>query len=496
MQKTKCNKVIRLFISLISVLLICTVILSSCANAVQGDKGEKGDVGAQGEKGDAGDKGDKGDKGENGKTPYIGDNGNWWIGDLDTGVNAAGIKGDKGDTGAQGNKGDKGDTGAQGNKGDDGKTPYIGEDGNWWIGDKNTGVDAFEPNIKIDKYCTVPASKTVNSGDAVIYFITIENLASKDILVYAEDTVPENTVYSNGADFVNGEKLLWSVSVPKGQTVSVHYTVNVASSVSMLNGVKIDSTVATVGKKSASTNSFYVGRTLNSVDSEYVNIAVDALYSSTYSDLELAKWIYEVAYTNGSVISSNLGTSSLNVINSLVDGSASNKIKDMIAPTLYGGTSVSNDIVGVKGSQATEVGENDLVIGDILIKLENGKTTSYIYCEEGLRSLSAERETVDTDVLLSSVTECDAYAVFRPSLALVSFTPSDVNATPDVLTEKQRIIVETAKYYLLRGECCPFPKTSDGLQRNCPICEHPRDISAPSVPFQAYYPIFRGSEST
>jgi hypothetical protein len=32
-------------------------------------------------------------------TPYIGKNGNWWVGESDTGVPAQGEKGDKGDTG-------------------------------------------------------------------------------------------------------------------------------------------------------------------------------------------------------------------------------------------------------------------------------------------------------------------------------------------------------------------------------------------------------------
>lgn len=39
-------------------------------------------------------------------TPYIGANGNWWIGGADTGKSS---KGDKGDTGAQGVQGEKGD---------------------------------------------------------------------------------------------------------------------------------------------------------------------------------------------------------------------------------------------------------------------------------------------------------------------------------------------------------------------------------------------------
>ena len=43
--------------------------------------------------------GEAGKDGEDGLTPHIGENGNWWVGNTDTGVSA---KGDKGDTGARG----------------------------------------------------------------------------------------------------------------------------------------------------------------------------------------------------------------------------------------------------------------------------------------------------------------------------------------------------------------------------------------------------------
>lgn len=76
-----------------------------------------------------------------GETPYIGENGNWWIGDEDTGVQAQGPtgetgpvgpegpKGDKGDTGETGPAGPKGDTGEQGPKGDKGDTGETGPAG-------------------------------------------------------------------------------------------------------------------------------------------------------------------------------------------------------------------------------------------------------------------------------------------------------------------------------------------------------------------------------
>ena len=55
--------------------------------SIKGPKGDKGD------KGDTGATGQKGDKGDAGQTPSIGDNGNWWIGNTDTGVSATGEQG-------------------------------------------------------------------------------------------------------------------------------------------------------------------------------------------------------------------------------------------------------------------------------------------------------------------------------------------------------------------------------------------------------------------
>ena len=52
--------------------------------------------------------GTDGATGKDGKTPFIGENGNWWIGETDTGVKAAGVDGEKGDKGDKGDKGQNG----------------------------------------------------------------------------------------------------------------------------------------------------------------------------------------------------------------------------------------------------------------------------------------------------------------------------------------------------------------------------------------------------
>ena len=65
-----------------------------------------------------------GTDGKDGITPTIGENGNWYLGDTDTGKPSRGTTGANGKDGAGGK---------------DGTTPTIGENGNWYLGDTDTG---------------------------------------------------------------------------------------------------------------------------------------------------------------------------------------------------------------------------------------------------------------------------------------------------------------------------------------------------------------------
>lgn len=73
--------------------------------------------------------------GPSGASPYIGENGNWFVGELDTGVQAQGVQGPKGeqgpqgDTGATGPKGEQGPQGVQGPKGEQGPQGDTGATG-------------------------------------------------------------------------------------------------------------------------------------------------------------------------------------------------------------------------------------------------------------------------------------------------------------------------------------------------------------------------------
>ena len=66
---------------------------------------------------------------------------------LDNGdfIGPQGPQGKTGETGATGPEGKTGKTGATGPQGPQGETPYIGENGDWFVGSTDTGVKAQGP---------------------------------------------------------------------------------------------------------------------------------------------------------------------------------------------------------------------------------------------------------------------------------------------------------------------------------------------------------------
>ena len=95
----------------------------------QGPQGLQGVQGIQGKQGEKGETGATGATGPQGITPTIGENENWYLGNVDTGKPSRGRQGEKGETGAKGEKGDKGDKGDTGATGPQGETGPRGPQG-------------------------------------------------------------------------------------------------------------------------------------------------------------------------------------------------------------------------------------------------------------------------------------------------------------------------------------------------------------------------------
>lgn len=133
---------------------------------VRGDQGPKGDpgcMGPQGVKGNTGDQGPAGPAGPRGPVGDVGATGPQGIqgevgaqgpvgpvgpmgpagpqGEIGP-MGPQGLQGDMGCIGPEGPEGAPGPAGAMGPVGPAGETPYIGTNGNWWIGTVDTGVVA------------------------------------------------------------------------------------------------------------------------------------------------------------------------------------------------------------------------------------------------------------------------------------------------------------------------------------------------------------------
>ena len=178
-------------VTLVCLLCLCVAVLFTACGGTQGEKGDKGESGTDGkdgvsivsvEKTDSkgltdtytitfsdgskttftvtngkdGVDGSDGEDGTDGETPYIGENGNWWIGSTDTKIPA---------------KGQDGTDGNDGSDGQDGITPHIGENGNWFIGNKDTGIPAKGQNGSDGKDGISITKVDINeNGELVISF--------------------------------------------------------------------------------------------------------------------------------------------------------------------------------------------------------------------------------------------------------------------------------------------------------------------------------------
>lgn len=179
--------------------------------------------------------------GADGITPTIGDNGNWFLGDVDTNKPSrgeTGARGEKGDTGAQGPKGeqgpkgDTGDVGPQGQKGDTGATGADGKSAYSYAQDGGyTGTEAeFAAKLAAEKLPNPypltftgavnetydgSSAKTIEipSGGAHedIYSLLVEHTITEDVseVVYTNEEYP---------GIANLKHILVSIIFPEKQT--------------------------------------------------------------------------------------------------------------------------------------------------------------------------------------------------------------------------------------------------------------------------------------
>lgn len=131
-----------------------------------------------------------GASGEDGQTPHVGDNGNWFIGNEDTGIGA---------------RGRDGQNGADGKDGKDGRdavppTVTIGDNGNWFVDGVDTGRKAVGQDGADGKDGVSP---TVTIGGNGNWFVNGTDTGKK--AVGQDGKSPEVAIGENGHWYINGK---------------------------------------------------------------------------------------------------------------------------------------------------------------------------------------------------------------------------------------------------------------------------------------------------
>lgn len=159
-------------------------------------QGAKGDPGPKGDKGEPGEQGPKGDTGPIGKT------------------------GPQGERGIQGQKGDPGKDGATGPAGKDGITPTIGANGNWYLGDEDTGKPSRgEKGDPGAKGADGAAGKAGSDGYSPEATVTPINGGAKIIIKDKTGTTSVNVM--NGAQGPKGDAGPQGDVGPKGDSYTL-----------------------------------------------------------------------------------------------------------------------------------------------------------------------------------------------------------------------------------------------------------------------------------
>ena len=277
--------------------------------------------------------------------------------------------------------------------------------------------------IVAEKQTTATVGHTVKAGDEITFTFQIKNSNKTEKTVEIFETLPEALTYVSGCDNVSGNVLKWNVTIPASSTEKVTYTVKVADTVK--TGDKIESS-STIGGVDVNSRPVYVGDNLSAAEQTAIDGVINATTSATVYGTDLAEKIYADA---GITISLDSAEAIVNGMYSLYGKSTThfqlNKESSyfsMLAPTMYGGYYVVTDKLQWNGYRTKTPQANQLMVGDIIIMTEAGKTYTYMMAS-GMKSICLDEGNVkllsllDTKNMLTSTIGHDKFVIIRPAMA-------------------------------------------------------------------------------
>ncbi len=331
--------------------------------------------------------------------------------------------------------------------------------------EKNTTQIA--EGLTAEKLCSLRQSHTINPGRDITYSIRIENATSTEQTVTITDVIPEVAEYKKGCENISDGVMTWTTTVPADGSMSIQYSITVKNDNSLL-GQSVEGGNAKVNGISVDCYDIYIENTFGEVDNKKIISSIDTLNTALVTDTELAKTIYnnatsfnftmdedsaevlEQIYVTGVNAGAGSGSGGAEEMPAIVAN-----YMDMIAPTLYGGTTVHitpNEYF--RGEPNPNPTKEDLMIGDLLFLGSTSSANVYIYNGDQLVKLDSGnfKEVVreDANAVLARAVASEKYIVLRPSFVLTTYHQS----TPEFdenLSDAQKAVIYTALAYQRRG---------------------------------------------
>ncbi len=291
-------------------------------------------------------------------------------------------------------------------------------------------------------------SQTVMLGETVTYTVDIKNTSIGSGEAKYVDAIPKGCELVSGDGSVVDGNFVWKGNLDAGETKTITYTIKLSNDKS-LYGTALSVLNAKINDNQVEGYDLYIERTAGEEDQRLISNGIRALKDSTYRDMTLANWIYQVAFSKS--IESYFPDTQADTLAKILDGTASETTLKMVVPTLYGGTAVKKQIAGVRGEPCEKLTVDDLVVGDILFVNNGVNVENYIYDKDGLVNLSDPFGAAGASARLETLPSSTMWAVFRPTINVER--DYIIGELPELeLTAQQKAVIATAENYLLRGE--------------------------------------------
>ena len=278
--------------------------------------------------------------------------------------------------------------------------------------------------IVAEKLSSAPSANTVLPGDDIPFTFQIKNTRDTDATLEIIDTLPEGLIYVSGAETVEGATLKWNTTVPAQKTVKVEYVLKVKDDLAMGDSI---TTSSTVGGVNVNCRPIFIGKHLSSEQQTKLAAEIEKIKKSDVFGIELAKQVYANA---GITVQLDSEDDIINGLYKIYNNSKNHfeldmegKYLSLLAPTMYGGYQVVNTKAMFGGLRTKGPQVNQLMVGDIVIMTEKGKTSSYMVLDTN-RLMSLNKGSVgalsiqESRKAIMATLGNDKFAVIRPAMVI------------------------------------------------------------------------------